>query len=116
MRRAGAEEESAVGIGRTLNVSCRQETRSEAKGPPRPEPGGAGRRRSMLLIDPIGALAALRFEGLDGVSGLLHRAGHEAADGMLLPAHFLHDLRQRGARSEERRVGKECRSRWSPYP
>src|SRR2546426_10111703 len=22
---------------------------------------------------------------------------------------------QRGARSEERRVGKECRSRWSPY-
>ena len=21
-----------------------------------------------------------------------------------------------GARSEERRVGKECRSRWSPYP
>src|SRR3712207_9422180 len=23
--------------------------------------------------------------------------------------------RQAGARSEERRVGKECRSRWSPY-
>src|SRR3712207_7641992 len=23
--------------------------------------------------------------------------------------------RGRGARSEERRVGKECRSRWSPY-
>ena len=22
---------------------------------------------------------------------------------------------QRGVRSEERRVGKECRSRWSPY-
>src|SRR2546425_3225780 len=22
---------------------------------------------------------------------------------------------ERGARSEERRVGKECRSRWSPY-
>ena len=22
---------------------------------------------------------------------------------------------QRGTRSEERRVGKECRSRWSPY-
>ena len=26
----------------------------------------------------------------------------------------LHDLRE-GSRSEERRVGKECRSRWSPY-
>ena len=24
-------------------------------------------------------------------------------------------LRSRGCRSEERRVGKECRSRWSPY-
>jgi len=26
-----------------------------------------------------------------------------------------HLLRKLGARSEERRVGKECRSRWSPY-
>src|ERR1035441_10854278 len=25
------------------------------------------------------------------------------------------DVLQRGERSEERRVGKECRSRWSPY-
>ena len=24
-------------------------------------------------------------------------------------------IRARAARSEERRVGKECRSRWSPY-
>src|SRR5260370_15074993 len=29
---------------------------------------------------------------------------------------WLRDARSRGAiRSEERRVGKECRSRWSPY-
>ena len=27
----------------------------------------------------------------------------------------LNILRQKGIRSEERRVGKECRSRWSPY-
>ena len=27
---------------------------------------------------------------------------------------FFHYL-SKGARSEERRVGKECRSRWSPY-
>src|SRR5256885_13300500 len=26
-----------------------------------------------------------------------------------------HGIRHRSARSEERRVGKECRSRWSPY-
>ena len=32
-------------------------------------------------------------------------------DGMLRERFF----RPSGARSEERRVGKECRSRWSPY-
>src|SRR3712207_9458085 len=33
------------------------------------------------------------------------------------PGNELHVLRIRGVdvRSEERRVGKECRSRWSPY-
>ena len=51
----------------------------------------------MLRVDPIRALAALRFEGLDGVSGLLHGAGHEPADGVLLPAHLVHDLGQRSA-------------------
>ena len=34
----------------------------------------------------------------------LDRAGHDAGDG-----------RSGLTRSEERRVGKECRSRWSPY-
>src|SRR6266700_4379553 len=29
--------------------------------------------------------------------------------------HMDHVLRPAGRRSEERRVGKECRSRWSPY-
>ena len=27
----------------------------------------------------------------------------------------VHSMEEEGARSEERRVGKECRSRWSPY-
>src|SRR3712207_7748461 len=30
-------------------------------------------------------------------------------------AEVVVDLRDRADRSEERRVGKECRSRWSPY-
>ena len=51
----------------------------------------------MLVVDAVGALAALRFERFDGVPSLLHRAGHEPADGVLLPAHLVHDLRQRGA-------------------
>src|SRR5260370_29173755 len=51
----------------------------------------------MLLVDSVSTLSALGLEGLYGVSGFLHRAGHEPADGVLLPAHLLHDLRQRGA-------------------
>ena len=29
--------------------------------------------------------------------------------------NHLEELKESGERSEERRVGKECRSRWSPY-
>src|SRR3712207_9454150 len=68
---------------------------------------------------------------------LQDRAGADVlrADAVLRPAHRVHprrrplaaavlghpagdlqeDLRLDAARSEERRVGKECRSRWSPY-
>ena len=34
------------------------------------------------------------------------------------PGQYLHEVRdemRKVGRSEERRVGKECRSRWSPY-
>ena len=53
------------------------------------------------------------------------RDGHEAQqqdhndrdkDGeWLFDAEFFHDFLSISLRSEERRVGKECRSRWSPY-
>src|SRR2546426_9024258 len=33
--------------------------------------------------------------------------------GLVVP--YAQELRDLGVRSEERRVGKECRSRWSPY-
>src|SRR5260370_9863678 len=35
---------------------------------------------------------------------------HVTSDG-----HTLTSISDEGSRSEERRVGKECRSRWSPY-
>src|ERR1017187_4261300 len=63
----------------------------------KPKPGGPRGRRSMLLVDPVRPFAALGFEGLDSVPGLLHRAGHEAADGVFLPAHLFHNLGQRGS-------------------
>ena len=51
----------------------------------------------MLLVNPISTLPALGLERLDGVPGLLHRAGHEAANRVLLPAHLFHDLGQGGS-------------------
>src|ERR1017187_10835285 len=56
-----------------------------------------------------------------------HNALREVAEGHQIPAQFLEGririgglierigvLNRRALRSEERRVGKECRSRWSP--
>src|ERR1041385_2831555 len=39
----------------------------------------------------------------------------EELECICLAASLLHDLGHGPFRSEERRVGKECRSRWSPY-
>src|ERR1043166_4169089 len=47
--------------------------------------------------------------------GLYHRIGKDAFN-IAHPATLLIDKNQMVRfRSEERRVGKECRSRWSPY-
>ena len=41
---------------------------------------------------------------------------HDLKHGVDVVLHVRHlDVADRTARSEERRVGKECRSRWSPY-
>src|SRR5450759_3516534 len=63
--------------------------------------GSAGRAwkegGSMLLVDAVGALTAFRLEGFHLVPSLLHRAGHEAPHRVLLPAHLVRDLVERGA-------------------
>jgi hypothetical protein len=71
--------------------------RANEKRPAAVVPGGPREEKSMLLIDPVGTLTFVGLEGLDRVSGLLHRAGHEPADGVILPSHLVHDLGQRGA-------------------
>ena len=46
--------------------------------------------------------------------------GDDIDTDIIIPTEYLalptvEDMKQYGFRSEERRVGKECRSRWSPY-
>src|SRR3712207_795017 len=68
-------------------------------------------------VDPYSAVAA----GVAALYGPLHGGANEAVLRMLrriekvenIPG-FIEGVKNR--RSEERRVGKECRSRWSPYP
>ena len=55
----------------------------------------------------------------DTVGEVVHLAGHTVHLGLDHGAGLIHQvdcfIRQETVRSEERRVGKECRSRWSPY-
>ena len=57
--------------------------------------------------------------------GLVHKYGSNVDTDVIIPARYLntanhkelaaHCMEDIDKRSEERRVGKECRSRWSPY-
>src|SRR5256885_3802511 len=64
-----------------------------------------GRDAAAVVVDRAGAVGIERDEHLRGMAGerLVDRIVDDLVD------HVMQ------ARSEERRVGKECRSRWSPY-
>src|SRR5256885_10967214 len=65
---------------------------------------------SGFLAEVISALRWAKIKLIGGAAVGL------AALGLLLPAAVHKSSSRAGAaRSEERRVGKECRSRWSPY-
>ena len=72
-------------------------------------------RTPIVAVTPDEAVAR-RLALVWGVTPLVVRA-HDSIDEML--AHAVTAVRDAGlahpGRSEERRVGKECRSRWSPY-
>src|SRR5256885_16960000 len=62
------------------------------------------------------ALTDLRLPDRDGLSVLAElRLIHPDLPVLLLTAHGSIPSAVEAMRSEERRVGKECRSRWSPY-
>ena len=89
------------------------------------ETGEVGRR--FLKLSATGA--ALTLNGLRPLPGsnplsvpsffggwlTSELAPHNLAVTVLGTAAHLRKRRRSGTRSEERRVGKECRSRWSPY-
>src|SRR2546430_9899466 len=79
------------------------------------DPDAEGLQMNVLLV-------AAKRELVEGRVGLLNEAG--LVPGIIdVDAFAIHnafelnhpDAMQGVARSEERRVGKECRSRWSPY-
>src|SRR3712207_9147231 len=49
------------------------------------------------------------------ISRLLEKCGHEVLVANARKVRLIYGEGHKNDRSEERRVGKECRSRWSPY-
>src|SRR3989442_13449178 len=69
----------------------------------------------ITLRNPAPSLSFLTTLDVDVSTRLRHALVGRCSDG---PVGWEYDLLvdgQRVVRSEERRVGKECRSRWSPY-
>ena len=73
--------------------------------------------------DPVpggGSIAALGGALASALATMVTRLtigkkGYEASEEVMQHAQTLTTRFQKEFRSEERRVGKECRSRWSPY-
>src|SRR5256885_2191132 len=85
-------------------------------------------KNTLLSIADEMALTILRTaysgvlkDNMDYSTAFCDAGGRTVAQGLTLPAHLssfpdaLAATIARYGRSEERRVGKECRSRWSPY-
>src|SRR2546425_7802798 len=86
---------------------------ASAQRAPSPEPSLPVPPRIAMFTDLSEEIA--RGIAQERLGSLLTRRQPEPADdGDGDPIELAHDHLRR-ARSEERRVGKECRSRWSPY-
>src|SRR3712207_9052687 len=94
-------------------------------GPYRPPPTGSMLVEVLLPPRPKGTLMDITIIGTGNMArGVATRAlagghtvtllGTDQEKAQALAGELSGDVKT-GARSEERRVGKECRSRWSPY-
>src|SRR3712207_5191012 len=70
-----------------------------------------------LFFAPVVIVMLAGFAALDFWLFFIHGISQSAVELLHRPENFLvvFGLAILSARSEERRVGKECRSRWSPY-
>src|SRR2546427_1739855 len=69
----------------------------------------------LLLFDAKIAAKEQELQAVQRATQLQQRAGLTAVTLPSFPPAFAELLAKTFKRSEERRVGKECRSRWSPY-
>ena len=66
----------------------------------------------LVLDEPV---QGVDFTGEIALYELIKDISEKLNCGILLISHDLHTVMSATDRSEERRVGKECRSRWAPY-
>jgi len=71
----------------------------------------------MVVVAIIGVLAAIAVPQFAGRQGKAYdtRIMSDARNAAMAEEAYFDDNSAYYTRSEERRVGKECRSRWSPY-
>src|SRR3989338_7175572 len=97
----------------TLGPRCRNVALDKSWGGPTITNDGVTIAKEISLAD--------KFENMGAsiVKEVATKTNEKAGDGtttaVVLTQAIVHEGLKRTARSEERRVGKECRSRWSPY-
>ena len=78
--------------------------------------GSKGEGPSKAKIRPVEIKGQVIYQVSETVgTKVLHRNYHREELIQYLKEGLQHHFSQLQSRSEERRVGKECRSRWSPY-
>src|SRR2546426_12667596 len=72
---------------------------------------------SSLALGALGLLLAATIRSIENFAGVMNFVVFPMLflSGALYPVRRLGPALHAVVRSEERRVGKECRSRWSPY-
>src|SRR5256886_14931491 len=69
----------------------------------------------ILPLPPLAQHAACVRLGALIIESVTHLVSDDAADAAVVDRRIRVGIEEGRLRSEERRVGKECRSRWSPY-